>query len=148
MPSAQNTTAAAVTATPTTAPLQIGKTIIKVEEVVEEAAGLSLRSVAGVIGFIFASSQKTANEQQDTIQGHGKKDSAEPEPAAASGGQGVRGGKKDRSGQGNVDQLEGLQQHQQNTTKAGGYRISDKKSKQNIDNANKKIKSLEDVENQ
>jgi len=116
----------------------------------EKAATVGLDAIGGVVLFIFASSQQTADEAHDTVHktDSEKKDSAEPEPAAASGGQGVRGGKKDRSGQGNIDQLEGLQNTQKNVTKAGGYRISDKKSKQNIDNANKKIKSLEDVENQ
>jgi RHS repeat-associated protein len=151
--SAQNTAAATVAAAPTTtAPVQVGKTIIKFEEVAGEAADLSLRSVLGVVGFIFASSQKTATEDQDTIHTDSKKkDSAEPEPAAASGGKGVRSGKKDRSGQGNIDQLEGVQGHVANTNKSskGQYGASSQKSKQNVDNANKRVESLEDaVDNQ
>ena len=49
---------------------------------------------------------------------------------------------------GNVDQLEGVQHLQKTQTGRGGYRISDQKSKQNIDNANKKIRRLADVEDQ
>jgi RHS repeat-associated protein len=81
---------AAVAGPVTTAPLQIGKTIINFEEIAEEAAGLSLRSVVGVVGFIFASSEQTANEQKDTIQGHQSEGS--PEPQAAAGGAGARQG--------------------------------------------------------
>lgn len=59
----------------------------------------------------------------------------------------MRGGKKDRSGQGNVDQLEGVQQHQKDVSNPF-YRPSTKKSEQNIDNKNKKSQgqSIEDIE--
>lgn len=147
---AQNTTAAAVVASPTT--MEAIDAVVKplVDSAVgatEKAATVGLDAIGGVVLFIFASSQQTANEQQDTINGHTKKDSAEPEPAAASGGQGVRGGKKDRSGQGNIDQLEGLEHAQQQTNKSskGQYGLKTNKSKQNIDNANKRIKSIDDA---
>ena len=59
----------------------------------------------------------------------------------------MRGGKKDRSGQGNIDQLEGLEHAQQQTNKSskGQYGLKTNKSKQNIDNANKRIKSIDDA---
>lgn len=104
-----------------------------------------------MVGFIFATSQKTAGPKDDEIYpGHGApKDSAEPEPAPASGGsgQGVRSGKKDRSGLGNVDQLEGVQQYQKDVSNPF-YRPSTKKSEQNIDNKNKKSQgqSIEDID--
>lgn len=127
----------------------IDKIIVTVEAGVEKGLDISLGAVAGVVGFIFASSQQTADEAHDTVHrtDSEKKDSAEPEPAAASGGQGVRGGKKDRSGQGNIDQLEGLEHAQQQTNKSskGQYGLKTNKSQQNIDNANKRIKSLEDA---
>jgi hypothetical protein len=75
-----------------------------------------------------------------------KKAESEPEPAA--GGKGVRGGKKDRSLQGTVDHLEGVQQHRDNLTKRGGYRVSDKRSKQDFRNAAKSITTSKDLENQ
>jgi hypothetical protein len=50
-------------------------------------------TAVGAVAFVLtAGVGHTATEEQDTINGHAKKDSAEPEPAAASGGQGVRGG--------------------------------------------------------
>src|SRR5207245_10705540 len=77
----------------------------------EKAATVSLDAIGGVVLFIFASSQKTADEAHDTIHRDfsEKKDSAEPEPAAASGGKGVQGGKKDRSGRGNGDERQGVE---------------------------------------
>jgi RHS repeat-associated protein len=84
----------------------------------------------------------------DSPSNGGAEVSPAPNPAPAAGGKGVRGGKKDRSLQGNIDQLDGVEHTQKSITKSGGYRISKKKSEQNIDNAHRKIKSLEDVENQ
>jgi hypothetical protein len=152
---AQNTAVAGVAASPTT--MEAIDAVVKplVESAVgagEKAATGLVEGALGVVGFIFLSSQQTANEQQDTINGHTKKDSAEPEPAAASGGagKGVKGGQKDRSPAGTVDQLNSIKNNQSTFRKAGvGERIrSTKKSEQNVDNANRRIKSLEDVENQ
>ncbi len=152
---AQNTTAAAVVAAPTTAE-EINAVVKPLVEsavgALEKAGTSALEAAGGVVLFIFASSQKTASEEQDTIHRDfsGKKDSAEPEPAAASGGKGVRGGKKDRSPDGTVDQLNSIQKNQATFRQRGqGERIrSTKKSEQNVDNTNRRIKSLEDVENQ
>jgi hypothetical protein len=114
----------------------------------EKAATVGLDAIGGVVLFIFASSQEAGSskelEAEKRAEEKFEKDQAEPQ--AASGGQGVRGGKKDRSGQGNVDQLEGLEHAQQQTNKSskGQYGLKTDKSKQNIDNANKRIKSLED----
>ena len=61
----------------------------------------------------------------------------------------MRGGKKDRSLDGTVDQLDSITKDQASFRKRGqGERIrSTKKSEQNVDNANRQIKSIEDVEN-
>jgi len=75
------------------------------------------------------------NKEQD------QKKSMEPAPATGGAGQGVRSGKKDRSGQGNIDQLEGLKHHQ----KEVDYPLSQKKTEQNIDNRNKTYKNLKDA---
>ena len=98
--------------------------------------------------------QNQQNQQQN--QGHTEEEKKSEEPAQTStsggqqgsgGGAGTQGGKKDRSGQGNVDQLEGVERHQANTTRGGGYRVSTEKSKQNIDNDNRKhATTLEDAE--
>ena len=53
-------------------------------------------------------------------------------------GKGVQGGPKDRSGQGTIDQLKGVQGAQKSITKKRGYRIRTTKSEQDVDNANKK----------
>jgi len=71
-----------------------------------------------------------------------KSDEVEPKPAAGGAGKGVRSGKKDRSGHGNIDTLEGLEHHQEERD----YRISKKKSEQNVDNRNKTYRTLEDAE--
>jgi hypothetical protein len=63
----------------------------KVGEVVAAGTGTALRSTLGVVGFIFAASQQTANEQQDTINGHANSNQ-EPEPQTSTNGAGARQG--------------------------------------------------------
>ena len=63
----------------------------KVGEVAEAGASTALRSTLGVVGFIFLASQQTANEQQDTINGHANSNQ-EPEPQTSSSGAGARQG--------------------------------------------------------
>jgi hypothetical protein len=110
---AQNTTTAAVAAgTTTTAQLQISKVVIKVEEVVAEAAGLSLRSVAGVVGFIFLSAQQ-AGGGNELIHEHEvteRQEEAEPAPAAGGAGKGVIPGHPFRGENAARDAFKHLQQ--------------------------------------
>jgi hypothetical protein len=131
----------------------IDKIIVTVEGAAEAVGTTALDVAAGVgaAALYLVSPQggdhREADAEKKLVESE-KEHAAEPE--AASGGKGVRGGKKDRSLEGNVDQLEGVQHAQQQTNKSskGQYGLDTKKSQQNIDNANKKIKSLEDVENQ
>jgi RHS repeat-associated protein len=89
------------------------------------------------------------NQQNQQQQNQGKTDEEkkkeEPQTETATGGSGKAGkGTKDRgkdySQQGTVDQLKSIQQDQRIKNIQ-----STKKSEQNVDNANKKIKSSEDV---
>lgn len=139
-------------------PLVKSATDAVVEPLVESAIGATQKAgsvvlstgetALGALAFVIVSSTKTASEKQDTIQGHQQDNtSAEPAPAAGGSGRGVRGGKKDRSLQGNIDQLEGLEHHQKSTTKQSGYRVNTGKSKQNLKKRLKDIQSLKDVEN-
>jgi len=118
----------------------------------EKAATVGLDAIGVVVLFIFASSQQTADEAHDTVHrtDSEKKDSAEPEAAAGGAGKGVKGGKKGRSLQGDVDALDSITKKQSTLRQRGqGEAIRDtSKSKQNVDDANRRIKSLEDVENQ
>jgi RHS repeat-associated protein len=91
-------------------------------------------------------------------QAAGLEEQAEAEEAAESraaadadhAGEGVRGGPKDRSGEGNVDQLKGVEQLQKETNKSskGQYNLGTDKSKQNIDNTNRRIRSLRDAQDE
>ena len=74
----------------------IDKIIVTVEGATEKAATIGLDTIVGVVGFIFASSQKTADNSTDTIAGVAKAKGNAPEPAAAAGG----GFKRPRSGSG------------------------------------------------
>jgi hypothetical protein len=155
---AQNTAAAAVVASPTTAEEinAVVKPLVESAEGALESAGSKLLGLAGdalgVVGAVLLNPVQLNSGEDQIVAERNKANSsaAEPEPAPAAGGagKGVKGGKKDRSQQGNVDQLEGLQHTQQQTNKSskGTYGLRTGKSQQNIDNANKKIKSLEDVE--
>ena len=70
---------------------------------------------------------------------------AEAAADADHAGEGVRAGPKDRSGQGNVDQLEGVEHERATKTKQGGYRISPKKSQQNVDRTNRGGRPGQDI---
>jgi RHS repeat-associated protein len=76
----------------------IAKATAATEAGLETAASTTLRTVTGVVGFVFLASQKTANEQQDTIQGHQQQQDAAPEPATSTSGAGARkgGGRDER----------------------------------------------------
>src|SRR6185437_9568854 len=73
---------------------------------------------------------------------------AEAEAAAESKAGGGPGAAKDRSLQGRQDQLEGLEKHQDQVTKKGGYRISKGKSKLDFKHGLNQIKTSKDVEDQ
>jgi RHS repeat-associated protein len=70
---------------------------------------------------------------------------AEAAADADHAGEGVRNTPKDRTGQGNVDQLEGVEHERATKTKQGGYRISPKKSQQNVDHTNRGGRPGQDI---
>ena len=100
------------------------------------AAGLALAAAGAAVDIHGAkvATQGLVHLAQDVSEGgSGTKPSSEDQA-----GKGVQGGKKDRSGQGSIDQLKGVKEAQKDRTKKGGYRISTKKSEQDVDTATKK----------
>jgi hypothetical protein len=114
----------------------IDKIIVTVEAATEKAFDVSLGAIGGTIAFIFASSQKTATEDQDTIHRDfsEKKDSAEPEPAAAAGGSGkglppgankLRGGQGYRDKDGNIWKKDQLHKDHWDVTDRKGNKVKE-----------------------
>jgi hypothetical protein len=101
-----------------------------------------------VAGEAFYTLQANASDeeslrQEEALTHEQNQQKLDPEPA--SGGRGVRRGKKDRSLDGAIDQLHGVEGHQADQTKKGGYRPSVERSKQDIQNIVKKIQNLLDA---
>ena len=106
-------------------------------------------SVVAAIGDFFLDAPSTAPASVDELSPIIRKEQED----AAHQDEGVRGGGKDRSLEGTLDQAAGMKDYQQEMvrkggSKKGGYVPSDKKSQQDADHALRQVRSLQDLEDQ